>query len=137
MFTILRLGHLLSTNPFEMPKCLSCNESFKGRIDKKYCSAHCRTTWHNIQHADRNNMIRNINNILRRNRRILNHLLQQGSSNLPPEVLNECGFNFNYFTYQTTLTNGLINTYCYDLGYHQMPNGHLEIVKRKNYLPSR
>ena len=52
-------------------KCLVCGEKLLGRIDQKYCSDHCRNAYNNLLNRDSKNLVRNINNKLRKNYRIL------------------------------------------------------------------
>ena len=54
--------------------CLNCNAEIKGRIDKRFCNDYCRNIYHNNLNKDSTNYIRNVNNILRKNRRILKKL---------------------------------------------------------------
>ena len=64
----------------EKRKCLECGDPFDGRQDKKFCSDQCRTTHFNKQNTDQNKFMRNINNILRKNRRILEALNPSGKA---------------------------------------------------------
>ena len=59
-------------------KCLECGDSFKGRIDKKYCSDYCRNTYNNKVNRDSKNLIRNTNNRLRKNYNVLTKLNKTG-----------------------------------------------------------
>ena len=56
--------------------CLECNEKIIGREDKKFCSDGCRNAYNNKMNKDQNNLMRNINNKLRKNYRILCELTQ-------------------------------------------------------------
>ena len=51
--------------------CLECGESFTGRIDKKFCSDYCRNTYNNNINKESKNLVRNTNNRLRKNYKIL------------------------------------------------------------------
>ena len=51
--------------------CLECGEKIVGRVDKKFCSDYCRNAHHNNLNKDRKNLVRNVNNLLRKNYRIL------------------------------------------------------------------
>ena len=46
----------------ENRKCLECEETVKGRVDKKFCSDYCRNSYNNRVNKDSKNLIRNINN---------------------------------------------------------------------------
>jgi vacuolar-type H+-ATPase subunit B/Vma2 len=54
--------------------CPECGEKIVGRIDKKFCSDGCRNAYNNRVNKDSKNLIRNINNRLRKNWRILEAL---------------------------------------------------------------
>ena len=50
--------------------CLECGDKIIGREDKKFCSDGCRNAYNNKMNKDQNNLMRNINNKLRKNYRI-------------------------------------------------------------------
>ncbi|KKQ83435.1 MAG: hypothetical protein UT04_C0032G0014 [Candidatus Daviesbacteria bacterium GW2011_GWF2_38_7] len=54
--------------------CIECGETIVGRSDKKFCCDLCRNSYNNKQNSESTNLVRNINNILRKNRRILQSL---------------------------------------------------------------
>jgi hypothetical protein len=55
--------------------CLTCGKTVRGRSDKKFCDDYCRNNYNNQLKAGDNNYVRNINNTLRKNRRILHAIL--------------------------------------------------------------
>ena len=55
----------------ETATCLNCEKTLKGRTDKKFCDDYCRNSYNNQLKASKNNLVRNINNALGKNRRIL------------------------------------------------------------------
>jgi hypothetical protein len=115
----------------ETRKCEECGETIRGRIDKKFCSDLCRNAFNNKLNSDSNNFVRNINNILRKNRRILEELLHGEKITIPKQKMIDKGFNFSYHTnLSTTKTN---NTYrfCYEYGYLPLENEIILIVKKK------
>lgn len=113
-------------------KCLSCGEKISGRSDKKFCSDLCRNVYNNELNSDANNHVRNINNILRKNRRVLSELLGENEKiKVNKDKLISKGFSFNYFTnnYQTKTGNTYI--FCYEYGYLLMESDQILIVLRK------
>jgi len=52
-------------------QCLECGDKIVGRVDKKFCSDGCRNAHNNKVNKDSKNLIRNTNNRLRKNYRIL------------------------------------------------------------------
>ncbi|MBD0332208.1 MAG: hypothetical protein ICV66_06095, partial [Chitinophagaceae bacterium] len=81
------------------------------------------------------NAIRNINNVLLKNRRILEKLLHgENTTKKVKEKLLEEGFNFKYITHTYTNKQGNIYFYCYEYGYLPLENDWYLIVKRKEEL---
>jgi predicted nucleic acid-binding Zn ribbon protein len=102
----------------KMRKCPNCGDNLLGRIDKKFCSDQCRNTFNNRQKSDSTNMMRNINNILRKNRSILRGLNKQsGKTMVSREAMLTKGFNFNYLTHTYTTQKGFEYRFCYEQGY--------------------
>ena len=60
--------------------CPECGDKIIGRADKKFCSDSCRNTYNNALNKDSKNLIRNINNSLRKNYRILESLNPEGKT---------------------------------------------------------
>jgi hypothetical protein len=114
----------------EARKCPECGEIIKGRIDKKFCSDLCRNSFNNKLNSDSNNYVRNVNNILRKNRRILEELLQGEKITLPKQRLLDKGFNFNFYTNQIITRNHHTYTYCYEFGYLPLENNMMLVVKK-------
>ena len=80
-------------------KCLVCGEKLLGRIDQKYCSDHCRNAYNNLLNRDSKNLVRNINNKLRKNYRILDSFpLKDGKTKTTKMRLLDKGFDFEYIT---------------------------------------
>lgn len=112
--------------------CLECGETISGRIDKKFCSDLCRNSYNNKQNSDSSNFVRNINNILRKNRRILEENLDGEKTTVVRQKLVDQGFNFHYHTSLVTTRNNHRYTFCYEYGYLPIEEKDLIlIVKRK------
>ena len=114
--------------------CLECNRVLKGRLDKKFCDDNCRNTFNNKQNSDNNNYVRNINNALRKNRRILEGIIKPGEElgKCPRQKLSEQGFDFKYHTHQYTNKKGQVYQFCYDYGYLPLEGDWVLVVKRKS-----
>ena len=78
--------------------CLECGEKIVGREDKKFCSDGCRNAYNNKINKDSTNYMRNINNKLRKNYRILLDLNAEGKSKTTKTKLLSKGFDFDFFT---------------------------------------
>ena len=110
--------------------CLSCDAPIKGRADKKFCDDSCRNAYNNQQNSDSTNFMRNINNILRKNRRILEELSPDGKAKVQRAKLAEKGFNFTYHTSITTTKAGAQYHFCYEFGYLLLEGDFVLIVVR-------
>jgi hypothetical protein len=115
-------------------KCLECGVPFTGRSDKKFCSDQCRTTWYNRENADATNYMRNVNRILRKNRKILADLNPTGKSKAGKAKMLEMGFNFHYFTNVYKTKTGNIYYFCYEQGYLPIEDNQFALVIREEYV---
>lgn len=116
----------------ETKTCLLCEKPLKGRSDKKFCDDYCRAAYNNELKSAANNYIRNVNNALGKNRRILESLLPEGEQTVKTnrDKLTEKGFQFKYHTHQYRAKNGNNYLYCYEYGYLPLENNWFLIVKR-------
>ncbi len=115
-------------------KCLECDEKVLGRADKKFCSDQCRNTYNNKLNGNSNNHIRNVNNILRKNRRIIEELCPKGKSRVSKDKLITSGFNFTYMTSRFVTGKGDIYHYCYEYGYRELEKDHYMLVLKQGYV---
>jgi hypothetical protein len=112
----------------EVRSCLECGDPVKGRADKKFCSDQCRVNFNNRLNCDETNYIRNVNHLLRRNRRILMTLNTTGKTRVNGTRLKEKGFDFGYFTNTDQTKDGAIYYYCYEQGYLRMEKEYYLLV---------
>lgn len=117
----------------EEKKCLSCGSTIYGRVDKKFCSDGCRNSFNNEQNRDSNNLVRRINNALRKNRRILEELNPAGKTKVHKDKLAALGFDFNLFTSQYITKKGATYYFCYEHGYLPLENNFYALVIRREY----
>lgn len=112
--------------------CLFCEKHVKGRSDKKFCDDYCRAAYNNELKSAANNNIRNVNNALGKNRRILESLLQEGEATAKAsrDKLIEKGFQFKYHTHLYQTKTDKTYFYCYEYGYLPLENNWYLIVKR-------
>lgn len=115
-------------------KCLECGEKIFGRKDKKFCGDYCRNSYNNRLNEDSSNYMRRINNILRKNRRILAHLNPDGKQTVDVISLAEEGFNFHYFTNIYTTKKGSQYFFCYDQGYLKIDENQYMLVHKQDYV---
>jgi predicted nucleic acid-binding Zn ribbon protein len=111
--------------------CKECGEPIKGRADKKFCSDHCRNAYHNKFDVQNKNLIRNINNRLKKNYRILSGLkFKEGKARVSKIQLMDKGFHFEYITNLYTTQKGTVYYFIYDLGYLPLDNDLYMVVRR-------
>jgi hypothetical protein len=108
--------------------CCECGDPYRGRSDKKFCSDTCRNAYNNRMNCDSNNFVRNVNNVLRRNRRILEAVLEVTSPVISRYHLTSLGFDFRYFTHLKPERKGIPVYFCYEYGYRELDGDDLTIV---------
>ncbi|MCW3115899.1 MAG: hypothetical protein JWR18_4295 [Segetibacter sp.] len=116
-------------------KCIECNKPLKGRVDKKFCDDFCRNSYNNKLNSDTNGYVRNINNTLRKNRRILEETLpaSEEMAKTTRSKMAEKGFQFKYFTHTYSNKKGNIYYFCYEYGYLLLEGDWILVVKRKEH----
>ena len=110
--------------------CLECGEKIIGRADKKFCNDYCRNAFNNKRNKDAKNLIRNINNRLRKNYRILEELNPDKKTKTSRSTLINKGFNFTYFTEIYTTKKGTVYYFVYDQGYLPLENDYYALVRK-------
>lgn len=112
--------------------CLCCGSALKGRTDKKFCDDFCRNSYNNQLKSHVNNYVRNINNALKKNRRILQELLPPGRQTIKTtrERLIHRGFKFKYCTHIHITKEGHQYVFCYEYGFLPLDNNWLLVVKK-------
>jgi predicted nucleic acid-binding Zn ribbon protein len=114
----------------EKKECLECGEFLKGRIDKKFCSDYCRNAFNNRVNKESKNLVRNINNRLRKNYKILSVLNITGKTKVTRTQLYDKGFDFQFFTSIYKTKKGNTYLYIYDEGYLTLENETFLLIKK-------
>ena len=114
-------------------KCLECDAPLLGRIDKKFCSDQCRSTHYNRINGGVSNYVRNVNNALKRNRRILDSLNPGGKVKVTGSRLKEEGFDFRYHTATYRTRDGVVYYYCYEQGYLPIEKNYFLLVLKPDF----
>lgn len=111
---------------------MECDREILGRIDKKFCNDYCRNAYNNKLNKDSNNLVRNVNNRLRKNYRVLESFKRyDGKTKTTKTKLLDKGFDFEYITNLYTTKKGTVYYFVYDLGYLPLENDYYMIVKRE------
>lgn len=116
--------------------CLSCGKPLRGRVDKKFCDDYCRNNFNNKQNSHQTNYVRQLNSILRKNRRILETMLPEKEEikKIHRDKLILEGFNFKYHTHQYQTQKGAVYHFIYEYGFLGLENNWILIVKRQEQL---
>ncbi len=113
-------------------ECLACGKTLHGRADKKFCNDYCRNAYNNGLKAATSPLVRNINNTLLKNRRILEAVLgTEEMQKVPKEKLLQQGFQFRFMTHTYTNKKGNTYCFCYEYGYLPLEHDWYLVVKRK------
>lgn len=115
-------------------QCLYCKEILRGRADKKYCDDHCRNAYNNQHNRDATNLVRNVNNVLRKNRRLLKQFNPDGTARIKKIQLESKGFNFGFYTNIYTTKTNKCYYFCYDQGYLDTQDGYLTLVVKQDWV---
>ena len=110
--------------------CLECGEKIIGRSDKKFCNDYCRNAYNNQINKDSKNLIRNTNNKLRKNWRILETLNPEQKTKTHKLKLVNLGFDFNLFTSIYITKAGTTYYFVYNQGYLPLDGDYYALVKR-------
>ena len=111
--------------------CLECGEEIIGRADKKFCDDQCRNAYNNKQNSDNVKIVKIINSVLRKNRKILATLNPGGKTKIPKEKLLTKGYDFKYQTHTYTTKEKATYVFCYEYGLLALDNDWYLIVKNE------
>ncbi len=111
-------------------QCLECGDVLHGRSDKKFCSDYCRNSYNNKVNVESKNLIRNTNNRLKKNYKILTELNKTGKSKVIRNTLIGHNFDFSLFTSIYTTKTGNVYYYVYDQGYLELDNDYFLLIKK-------
>ena len=111
--------------------CLECGDKIVGREDKKFCSDGCRNAYNNKINKDSTNFMRNINNKLRKNYRIMSEINTEGKSKTTRAKLLSKGFDFEFFTNILETKTGNTYFFVYDQGYRALEDDFYMLVKKE------
>lgn len=130
--TIVVFKRLQTDTAMEERFCLACGEPVRGRSDKRFCDDGCRNSYNNRLNSTPNNFVRQINNLLKKNRRILEEALREEKLvKISREKLLSKGFDFDYYTNQLHTAKGQTYMFIYEYGYLPLENDLYLIVKQK------
>jgi hypothetical protein len=138
-----------TTNEKPVKVCLECGEPLgPGREDRKFCNDTCRTAFNNkrrkepipeatYKHDDsdwRPSFYQKINNIISRNRDILEYLCEIDYRAIEKHDLDGYGFNFKYFSSEYHDLQDGTYRFCYDHGYQVFNDRLVQIIVRTEQI---
>jgi hypothetical protein len=91
----------------------------------------CRNSYNNRLNSDSYNVVRNMNNQLRKNRRVLEELCPDEKSKTTKTMLVNKGFDFTLITSIRTTQKGSVYYFVYDYGYLELEKDFYLIVRDK------
>jgi predicted nucleic acid-binding Zn ribbon protein len=115
-------------------KCLDCGDTIRGRADKKFCSDQCRNNYNNRLNRDSNNYVRNVHGLLRKNRRILSDLFDEGKTVIHKDALYALGYNFSFFTHIIESKDGDRYNFCFEYGFREKDKDFVELKQNSQYI---
>jgi hypothetical protein len=99
-------------------ECLYCKKQITGRTDKKYCNLHCKSAYQYQRAKEQPDRFYNIvDNQLKLNRKILKEYNKGGKVIVRAELINELGFDPNFFTHYWKNKKGEVYLFVYEYGF--------------------
>lgn len=120
--------------------CPVCNEEFKGRTDKVYCSISCKSAVHYDKRKENEAFFYQVDKQLKTNRRLLKKYNRTGMTSLRREVLHNEGFNPNFFTHYWKNKKSDVYLFSYDYGILKIKDGEKEkylIIQWQDYMHNK
>lgn len=118
-------------------KCLYCNKTISGRLDKKFCDQYCKSAFHYQNRKEKESLYFKIDSQLKKNRTILKYYNKAGKAYVRKQVLLEAGFNPRYFTHYWKNGKGQVYLFCYEYGFSEnIDNGKTKyiLITYQNYM---
>ena len=109
----------------------NCENIVEGRKDRLFCSNYCKTAYHAKKNKETGKVYfkKKVDDILRKNRRILAKYNIKSKVTVRKEVLLNEGFNPRVFTHYWKNRAGDTYLFCYDQGFKEVLDH-----ERKKYL---
>lgn len=115
---IVHLYVYYTFNSTLMRSCLNCSKELKGRSDKLFCDAYCKSSFHyKKKQGEKQSLFESIDKQLKTNRRLLKLFNKAGKATVRQEELLSEGFNPKYFTHYWKNKKGDVYLFCYEFGF--------------------
>ena len=114
-------------------KCKICSKQVVGRDDKLFCSVKCKNYYHVNLRKVTYSHVKELDNILHRNRSILLEVLgkRKGQITVQRVVLEKKNFTFKYHTHLHVNSKGKTYHYVYDFAWMEFSNDEILIIRKE------
>jgi predicted nucleic acid-binding Zn ribbon protein len=111
--------------------CIQCDEPLYGRSDQRFCSASCRSHYHNQKREAENKAFYAHHKRLINNYRLLLKIVAERPHVALVKHLNDFGFKSKYVTEVYRQPSAEELTYfVYDIGFRYLDQKHIEVFRR-------
>ena len=119
--------------------CIYCEKPLVGRVDKIYCDSYCKSAHFNEKRKKDGitSFFKKVDDQLKTNRKILKHFNVEGYSTIKKEILQEKGFDSNFFTHYWKSQKGNVYLFCYEFGFLSLKNKNRDkylLVQWQDYM---
>ena len=112
--------------------CIQCDELLYGRSDQRFCSASCRSHYHNQKREAENKTFYAHHKKLITNYRLLAKILSEMPHVAVVKQLTDFGFKSKYITeFYAQKPHEEPIYFLYDIGFRYLDQKHIEVFKRK------
>jgi hypothetical protein len=122
-------------------QCRHCKKELQGRTDKKYCNLHCKSAYQYQLAKEQPERFYNIvDNQLKLNRKILKEFNKGGKVTVRSELINELGFDSNFFTHYWKNNKGDVYFFVYEYGFLKRTEHNIRkyvLIKWQDYMDNR
>ncbi len=118
--------------------CLQCSKVLEGRSDKIYCDAYCKSSYqYQKSKTEAPQFYNRVDNQLKLNRRLLKQYNKAGKAIVRVTMLQNDGFNPNFFTHYWKNAKGDVYLFVYEYGFLKIKEGDKEkfvLIKWQPYM---
>ena len=123
-----------------MRSCPVCGSKIKGRRDKVFCSAECKSSAQYERRMETEDFFFKVDSALKRNRKILKSMNKAGKAIVRKETFLDEGFDPHFFTHYWKNNKGQVYLFCYEFGFLEtIDNNKVKfvLVKWQSYMEKK
>ncbi len=118
--------------------CMQCSKVLEGRSDKKFCDAHCKSSYqYQKSKTEAPRFYNKVDNQLKLNRKILKQYNKAGKVTVRTAFLQKDGFNSNFFTHFWKNSKKDVYLFVYEFGFLKRKENNVEkyiLIKWQDYM---